>query len=84
MLCSNHRRGTHLLVRREDCEPCARGLVLIWGAERPEGDGAAAKLGEPALEFRLSGVVGQTAHVQNLAALGEERADVSSCIHWLC
>jgi hypothetical protein len=58
--------------------------VLVRCAKGPEGDGAAAKLGEPALQLGLCGVMRQTAHVQNLAALREESADVSARIHWLC
>lgn len=79
-----YKSGTYLFVRREDCETSARGLVLIRGAKRPEGDRATAKLGEPALQFGLCSVVRQSAHVQDLAALRQESADVCAGIHWLC
>ena len=65
----------------EDGEASASGLVLIRGAEGPEGNGSATELGEPALELGLGGVVGKAAHVQHLAALREESTDICAGIH---
>lgn len=67
----------------EDGEARTGGLVLVGSTERPEGNWAATELGEPALELRLRGVVGQAAHVENFATLREEGSDVGSGIHWL-
>lgn len=73
--------GTHLFVGREDGKASAGGLVLVGGAQSPEGNGSAAELGEPALELRLGRVVGEAAHVEDLAALRQEGADVGTGIH---
>ena len=56
--------------------------MLIWSAEGPEGNWAATKLGEPALKLGLGGVVWETSHVEDLAALREESTDISASIHW--
>lgn len=74
-------RSTYLLVGREDSETGAGRLVLLWGAQGPEGDGPSAKLGEPALELGLSGVVRQSRHVQNLTPLRQEGTDIGTGIH---
>ncbi len=71
----------NLFVGREDGEARARGLVLVRGAQRPEGNRTAAELREPALELGLRGVVGQASHVQDLAALRQESAHVSASVH---
>ena len=68
-------------MRRKDGEAGARRLVLIWCAERPKGNWPTSELGEPALELRLSGVVGKAAHVEHFAALGEEGPDVGTGVH---
>jgi hypothetical protein len=73
---------TNLFVGGENSEAGTGGLVLVGGAKRPEGDGAAAELREPALELRLGGVVRKTAHVQDFAALREEGANVGAGVHW--
>ena len=78
---SNTRGKTCLFVRRKHGEPGAGRLVLLGRAQSPKGDGATSKLGEPALELGLGGVVGETRHVQNLAALRKESPDVGSGIH---
>lgn len=56
--------------------------MLIWGAESPESDWAATELSEPALKLGLGGVMWETSHVEDLAALGEESTDISAGIHW--
>lgn len=75
------RRVSYLLVGREDGKASARGLVLIRRAQGPEGNRATSKLGEPALQLRLCGVVRQAAQVQDLAALSQESAHISVRIH---
>lgn len=67
---------------REDGKAGAGWLVLIRSAEGPECNWPAAKLCEPRLQLRLGGVVWKTAHVQNLAALGQECPHVSTGVHW--
>ena len=66
---------------REDSETSASGLVLVRGAEGPEGDGSTTELREPTLELGLSGVVGKAAHVENLAALRQESTHVCAGVH---
>lgn len=66
---------------RKDGESSAGGLVLVRSSQCPEGDGPAAKLSEPALQFRLSGIVGQTAQVKHLAPFGQESPNIGVCIH---
>ena len=73
--------GSYLFVGGKDSETGAGGLVLLRGPQGPEGNGTTAELGEPALELRLCGVVGQTRHVQDLASLGQEGAHVGASIH---
>ena len=70
-------------MRGEDGETRASRFVLVRCAQGPEGDRATTKLREPALQFRLGGVVRQAAHVEDLAALREERANICAGIHWL-
>ena len=55
--------------------------MLLRGAEGPKGNRATAKLGKPALQLRLRSVMRQTRHVQNLASLGKEGANIGACIH---
>jgi hypothetical protein len=57
--------------------------VLVWSAECPKGDGTTAKLCEPALELRLRGIVGKTAHVKDLATLRKEGTDIGPGVHGL-
>lgn len=66
---------------RKDGEAGAGRLVLLRSAESPERNGPTAVLGEPALQFRLGGVVRQARHVQNLAALRQESTNISTGIH---
>ena len=63
---------------REDGKASASWLVLVRSPQSPESNGTAAKLSVPALQLRLRGVVGKTAHVEHLAALSQERPNVSS------
>jgi hypothetical protein len=56
--------------------------VLVWGTKSPESNWAATKLREPALKLGLGGVVWETSHVENLAALRQEGTDISTGIHW--
>lgn len=56
--------------------------MLIRCTQRPEGNRATTELGEPALKLRLCGVMGQSAHMQNLTPLREESPHVSACVHW--
>ena len=55
--------------------------MLVWGAQRPEGNWASTKLREPALQLGLGGVVGETSHVEHLAALRQESSNISTRIH---
>ncbi len=73
--------NTHLFMRREDGKSSASRLVLLGGPQGPEGDGTAAKLGKPALEFRLGCIVGKARHVQNLATLREKSPNICTSIH---
>lgn len=66
---------------RKDGKSGTGGLVLVRRPQSPEGNGTTTKLGEPALQFRLSSIVGQTAEVQDLAALSQEGTDVGPGIH---
>jgi hypothetical protein len=68
---------------REDGETGAGRLVLVGSAEGPEGNGSTTELSEPRLKLRLGRVVGQAAHVEDLAALREEGSDISVRIHRL-
>lgn len=68
-------------MRGEDSETSAGGLVLVRGAEGPESDGSTTELREPALQLGLGGVVGKTAHVEDLAALRQESTHVCAGIH---
>lgn len=72
---------SYLFVRRKDGKAGAGRLVLIRGAEGPERDRTTAKLSEPALQLGLRGVVGESAQMKNLAALGQEGTNVRSGIH---
>ena len=65
-------------MRRKDGKASASGLVLVRSPQSPESNGTTAKLSVPALQFRLRGVVGKTAHVKHLAALSKERTHISS------
>jgi hypothetical protein len=67
---------------REYGKAGASWLVLVWRTECPERNWSSAKLSEPALQFRLSGVVRQASHVKNLAALRQECPNVCPGIHW--
>ena len=73
---------TYLLVGRKDGETGSSWLVLVWSAESPESNRAATKLSEPALKLGLGGVVRETGHVEDLAALGKESSDIGTGIHW--
>src|SRR6478609_2545591 len=66
---------------REYGKSSAGGLVLFRSSKSPEGNGSAAKLGEPALKFGLGCIVGETRHVENLAPLGKESSNIGSSIH---
>lgn len=68
-------------MRRENSKASASGFVLLRGTESPKCDRTTAKLSEPALQFRLGGVVRKTRHVKNFAPLGQEGSDISSGIH---
>lgn len=70
-----------LFMGRKDGKPSARGLVLIRRTQGPECNRTTAKLREPALQFGLRGVMGQTTEVQDLAALRQEGAYISPGIH---
>lgn len=70
-----------LFMGRKDGEPSASGLVLIGSTQGPEGNGTTAKLGEPALQFGLGGVMGQPTEVQDLAAFSQEGTHISPGIH---
>lgn len=72
---------TYLFVGRENGKASAGRLVLVRSPEGPESNWSTTELGEPALQFGLGGVVGQAAHVKNLAALGKESPDVGTSIH---
>lgn len=69
-------------MRRENGKASARRLVLVRGAERPESNGPSAKLREPALQLGLRRVMRKTAHVEDLAALRQEGANICPGIHW--
>lgn len=71
----------YLFMGRKHGKAGTGRLVLLGGAEGPESNGAAAILGEPALKLRLRGVVRQAGHVQDLATLGKESADIGAGIH---
>ena len=66
---------------RKDGEASTGGFVLLGGSQGPEGDRATAKLREPALELRLSSVVGQAGHVKDLASFRQESPNVGTSIH---
>lgn len=72
--------GTDLFMAAEDNEAAATRLAALRGTQSPEGDRAAAVLGEPAFELALGGVVRQTAQVKDLGTLAEEGADVAAGI----
>lgn len=72
---------TYLFVGREHSEPGAGGLVLLRSAQRPKGNGAATKLGEPALKLGLGRVVGKTRHVEHLAALRQKGPHIGTSVH---
>jgi hypothetical protein len=55
--------------------------MLVRGTEGPEGDGSTTELCEPTLELGLGGVVGKTAHVEDLAALRQEGSHVCASVH---
>lgn len=74
--------GTYLFVGREDGEAGASRLVLIRSPEGPESDWPATKLSEPAFQFRLGGIMRETAHVQDLAALSQESTNICTSVHW--
>lgn len=69
-------------MRREHCESSTSRLVLVRSPQSPEGNWPATELGEPALQLRLRGVVGETTQVQDLAALGQEGTNIGVGIHW--
>lgn len=66
---------------REYGKARAGGLVLLGRANGPEGNGTAAKLGEPALKLRLSRIVWEARHVEHLAAFRQEGADIGTGVH---
>lgn len=68
-------------MRRENGKASASRLVLVWRPQSPKGDRATTELGEPTLQFGLSGIVGQATEVQNLAAFRQEGPDVGMGIH---
>lgn len=80
-LASKEDRSTYLLVGREDSETGAGWLVLLRCTQSPESDRSSAKLGKPALELGLSGVVRQAGHMQNLTPLRQEGTDIGTSIH---
>jgi len=77
-----HRRRTHLFVRREYSKACTCGLVLIRSAQCPESYRSSTKLSEPAFEFRLRGVVGESTHVEDFAPLCQECPHIRIGVHW--
>ena len=75
------RDSAYLFVGGEDGETSAGGLVLVRGTEGPESDGSTTELGEPALELRLGSDMGETAHMEDLAALRQESTHVGAGVH---
>ena len=55
--------------------------MLIWSTKGPEGDRPSSKLGKPAFELGLGGVVGQAVHVEDFATFFQKGIDISSGIH---
>lgn len=55
--------------------------MLVGSSQRPECNGTATELGEPAFQLRLCRIVGQATEVKNLAALSQEGPDVGVSIH---
>lgn len=82
LCCIEDSVETYLFVGGKDGKAGASRLVLVRSPEGPEGDWPATKLREPALQFRLSGVVREAAHVQDLAALSEESPNIGTSVHW--
>lgn len=74
-------RSVYLFVGREDGEASTSGLVLVGGAEGPEGDGSTTELSEPTLELGLSGVMRKAAHVKDLATLRQESTHICAGVH---
>lgn len=74
--------GADLFMGRENGKAGAGRLVLVWGPQGPEGNGAASELREPTLKLRLCGIVRKASHVEHLAALGQEGSHISTRIHW--
>lgn len=68
-------------MRRENGKAGSSGLVLLGRAQSPEGNGAATKLGEPALQLRLCRVMRQTRHVEDFAPLRQKSPDVGTGVH---
>lgn len=66
---------------RKDGKAGACGLVLVRSAKSPESNGSATELSEPALQFRLGGVVWQATEVKNLTPFGKESPDICVGIH---
>lgn len=58
--------------------------MLVRSTQRPKSNWAPAKLCEPTLQLRLGSIVRKTCHVKDLAALRQERTNISARIHWAC
>lgn len=81
--CSKKMTCTHFFMGREDGEARAGWLVLLGCLQGPEGNGTATKLRKPRFQLRLGRIMGQTGHVENLAALRKKGPDIGAGIHWL-
>lgn len=79
---SNSKGVAYLFVGRKDGKAGARRLVLLRGSQSPKCNGTATKLGEPALELGLGGIVGQAGHVKNFTSLRQESTNIGSGVHW--
>lgn len=75
------RNATHFFMRREDGKASSGGLMLFRSTQSPECDRSTTKLSEPALKFRLRGVVRKAGHMKDLASLRKESSDIGSSIH---
>ena len=55
--------------------------MLVRGSKGPESNRTSTKLGKPAFQLALGGVVWETTHVKDLATFGEERSNVGTSVH---
>lgn len=66
---------------RKDGEAGTGWFMLLGGTQGPEGNRTTTKLSKPALQLRLSGIMGETRHVEHLAPFGKESSYISTSIH---